>query len=431
MFAPSPNLDAIKTTSHKVVLPFYLYASLSFLAATIFLFTSSDAFLNHHFHPQILAITHIMALGWATMIIIGAGHQLVPVLIEGKLYSNKLAYASFALAAIGIPLLVHGFYFFDMNIPAKWGGRFVVFAIIAYFINIVASTKKSKKRNVHSVFVITATAWLLITALLGLTLVYNFTYDLLPQDSFHYFSVHAHIGIIGWFLLLVIGVGSRLIPMFLISKYTSVRLLWAIYALINGALLSYLVIFFIFDSIGATLISACMMLAAAILFIFYCRQAYNHRLRRQVDEQVRISLLSAFMILLPIILLFVIIALSLAASGAKSNLILGYGFVIFFGWLTAIILGMTFKTMPFIVWNKVYHQRSSAGKTPNPKDLFDNLIFRIMGIAYLIGFALFTFGIIDSQIFFLKSGAVCLISASVLYNWNVLKVFNHKAVTIP
>jgi hypothetical protein len=38
-------------------------------------------------------------LGWGTMMILGASHQLVPVMIEGKLYSNTLAYLSFAFAA--------------------------------------------------------------------------------------------------------------------------------------------------------------------------------------------------------------------------------------------------------------------------------------------------------------------------------------------
>src|SRR6478736_9097431 len=114
MFDTVGNTTTPKTTSHKVVLPFYLYASLSFLAATVLLFTSSSAFLDHYFHPHILAITHIMALGWGTMLILGASHQLVPVLIEGKLYRNKLAYTSFVLAAIGIPLLVYGFYIFNM-----------------------------------------------------------------------------------------------------------------------------------------------------------------------------------------------------------------------------------------------------------------------------------------------------------------------------
>src|SRR5574338_310513 len=102
------NNNLVQNTTHKVVIPFYVYAALSFLAATILLFLSDNAFTQHYFHPRTLAITHTMALGWGTMIILGASHQLVPVLIEAKLYSNKLAYISFILAASGIPLLVYG-----------------------------------------------------------------------------------------------------------------------------------------------------------------------------------------------------------------------------------------------------------------------------------------------------------------------------------
>src|SRR5436189_1254881 len=103
------NNNQVKNTTHKVVLPFYLYAAISFLLTTLLLFFSSAAFNQHYFHPHVLAITHAMALGWGTMIILGASHQLVPVLIEGRLYSNRLAYLSFILAAVGIPLLVCGF----------------------------------------------------------------------------------------------------------------------------------------------------------------------------------------------------------------------------------------------------------------------------------------------------------------------------------
>ena len=91
MFSGSPDSSLSTTTSYKVVLPFYVYASLSFLAATLLLFFSSSAFVQHYFHPKTLAITHVMALGWGTMMIMGASHQLVPVLIERKLYSNTLA----------------------------------------------------------------------------------------------------------------------------------------------------------------------------------------------------------------------------------------------------------------------------------------------------------------------------------------------------
>src|SRR5688572_31995761 len=112
----------IKNTSYKVVLPFYIYAALALLAATILLFFSTTAFTGHYFHPKTLAITHTMALGWGTMIILGASHQLVPVLIEGKLYSIALAHVSFILAALGIPLLVFAFFHFNMGWPAQCGG---------------------------------------------------------------------------------------------------------------------------------------------------------------------------------------------------------------------------------------------------------------------------------------------------------------------
>lgn len=424
------DAGSIKNTSYKVVLPFYVYAACSFLVATIFLVTSTEAFKGHYFHPHILAITHTMALGWGTMIILGASHQLVPVLIESKLYSNILAYISFILAAIGIPLLVYGFYVFDMRWPAQWGGWLVVMAILAYMINIAVSMVKSKHESVHAVFVFTATTWLCFTAILGLAQVYNFTSILLPESSLHYLTLHAHAGIIGWFLLLIIGVASRLIPMFLISKYSNVRLLWWIYALINGALLIFVILFLYPGREALLFIPVITVFIAISLFIYYCYWAYKKRIRKQVDEQVKLSLISVVMLLLPVLFLILVIVTLILTSGEQLNLIISYGFIIFFGWITAIIMGMTFKTLPFIVWNKVYHHLSGLGKTPSPKDLFNNPVFKIMAIAYLAGFIIFTLGILFGNSIVLKLGAIFLLITAVLYNWNVLKVLMHKPIKL-
>ena len=424
------DAGSIKNTSYKVVLPFYVYAACSFLVATIFLLTSTEAFKGHYFHPHILAITHTMALGWGTMIILGASHQLVPVLIESKLYSNILAYISFILAAIGIPLLVYGFYVFDMRWPAQWGGWLVVMAILAYMINIAVSMVKSKHESVHAVFVFTATTWLCFTAILGLAQVYNFTSILLPESSLHYLTLHAHAGIIGWFLLLIIGVASRLIPMFLISKYSNVRLLWWIYALINGALLIFVILFLYPGSEALLFIPVMTVFLAIGLFMYYCYCAYKKRIRKQVDEQVKLSLISVVMLLLPVLFLIIVILTLILTNGEQLNLIISYGFIIFFGWITAIIMGMTFKTLPFIVWNKVYHHLSGLGKTPSPKDLFNNPVFKIMAIAYLAGFIIFTLGILFGNSIVLKLGAIFLLITAVLYNWNVLKVLMHKPIKL-
>lgn len=428
MFGVTGNTEKSATTSYRVVLPFYFYAAVAFFVATILLLLSATSFSGHYFHPHTLAITHIMALGWGTMIILGAGHQLVPVLIEGKLYSNKLAYASFLFAAIGIPLLVYGFYFFDMGWPAKWGGRLILLAIIAYLINLAVSMAKSKHGNVHSVFVFIATIWLLATATIGLMLVYNFNYPFMPANSIKYLPLHAHVGIIGWFSLLIMGVGSRLIPMFLISKYNNPRRLWWIYALINGGLLAFVFIFLYTNSRSLLLFPFSFVVLAISLFGNYCYKSYQQRIRKKVDEQMKVSLLSVIMMLLPVIFVIVIIALLLISSSENIQLVIAYGFIIFFGWITAIILGMTFKTLPFIVWNKVYHHLAGKGKTPNPKDLFNNRVFKCMVISYILGFILFTVGIFLGYESVLQVAAALLVCTSSLYNLNVIKLLMHKPI---
>lgn len=419
------NTAARNNTIYKIVLPFYAYGAFSLLVSTILLFFSAEAFAKHYFHPHTLAITHLMALGWGTMIILGASHQLVPVLIEKNLYSVKLGYASFILAAIGIPLLVYGFYVFDMSWPAKWGGRFALLAVICYIINLVASMRRVKAKNIHAVFILTASLWLFLTVFLGLALVYNFTWPFLPKETLHYLPLHAHTGIVGWFLLLVIGVGSKLIPMFLISKYSNPRLLWFIYLLTNAGLIMFILSFLYFPGRAYNNFSLAAVLFALGLFGYYCFKAMKQRIRKQVDEQLKISILSIVMMFLPLIFL-VSITGWLIADKLNAKMVLIYGFAIFFGWITAIIFGMTFKTLPFIVWNKVYHDKVGLGKTPNPRNLFSNKIFIIMIFGYLVGFILFITGAYLENIIILNFATALLVFAAVLYNWNVIKVLFHK-----
>ena len=426
MAANENNESIIKNTGYKVVLPFYIYAAIAFLFATILLVNASSSFKQHYFQPGLLAITHCMALGWGTMIILGASYQLVPVLTGRKLYSNLLAYFSFFFAAIGIPLLVYAFYYFNMGAPAKSGAILINAAIVFYMVNLALSIAKAKTGNVHAVFIFTAVIWLLLTTIIGLLLIYNFTTTIFPQSSLHYLPLHAHLGIIGWFLLLVIGVGSRLIPMFLISEYSNTKLLWLIYALTNAGLLLFVVLFIFYPGTFFYLIPLAAVITAIGLFVYYCLKCFNRRIRKRVEGPVKLSLFSIAIIFLPLLLLFFIIAW-LIVDKINPRWVVLYGFVVFFGWITAMILGMTFKTLPFIIWNKVYHLEAGMNKTPNPKDLFNNNVFNWMSLFYIIGFILFIIAVSSSNYFLLKLASILLLLTASLYNWNVMKLLFHKS----
>lgn len=421
---PSASHNGLqKTTSYKVVLPFYAFAAISFFVACVLLLVNTSVIHQHYFQPQTLAITHLMALGWGTMIILGASHQLLPVLIEGKLSSDLLAYLSFTFAAIGIPLLVIGFYIFHTGWMLQTGAVLINAAVICYLVNVVSSIYESSKQDVYAWFIATASLWLFATTFFGLLLVFNFTRSLLPGNSTEYLSLHAHMGIAGWFLLLVIGVASRLLPMFLISKYTETKTLWWIYGLINTGLVSFIILRTFDLHPQFYYLPFLLVLLALILFARYCFKAYKVRIRKQVDEQMKVSLFSIALLFLPLLALVVVIGL--VSTNVNANTVLLYGFCIFFGWITAIIFGMTFKTLPFIVWNKVYHTRA-VGKTPTPKELFSEKLFKVMAILYLAGFVLFLFGIIALNDILLKTGAVLLLASAIFYVCNVAKTVLHK-----
>jgi hypothetical protein len=417
---------AVSTTDHQLVIPFYLYAAVAFLFATVLLFFSAGNITVHYFLPQTLAVVHIMALGWGTMITFGAAHQLVPVLTGSKLYSTRVAMATFLFSAVGIPLLAYGFHSWNTGQITRLGGLLVCVAVFLFFLNVLLTFCRAGTWNVQAVFILAAAAWLLVTVVAGFLLLLNFHYDLLSAGSLYYLSIHAHMGIVGWFLLLVMGVGSKLIPMFLVSKYTANRRLWWIFGLVNTGLVTFILGFFYFDDVIFFIVPVLLLAAAVILFGNYCYCSFRSRIRKRVDGQMRISLFSIAMMAIPLFCLAGIIVLLAVAPAAGSRLLIAYGFVIFFGWLTAIILGMTFKTLPFIVWNKIYQGLAEKTGLPSPRELFSDRLFNGMCAAYLGGFLLFTSGIFFETTLPRRGGALLLIAASVLYGMNVWRTVFHQ-----
>lgn len=421
MLNPISNLT--KTTDAKIVLPFYIYAALSFLVASILLWKHSDLIHSHHFNPYTLTITHMMALGWGTMIIMGATYQLLPVIIEGELDSERFAYLSFGFLAIGIPVLIYAFYIFHTGWIMQLGAVLINIGVLFYVANVLTSVFKKKKFSIYGLFIALASLWLFATTIIGLLLVFNFTQFVLSANSIEYLSLHAHIGIMGWFLLLVIGVSSRLIPMFMISKYSNTQILWYILIALHLAIGTFI----LSDRLALQWlqgVTIALVLIAVLLYLFYNYKAYKQRIRKKIDWPVALSLIATVLMLLPIIVIYLFHKLHIGNFNGEIYIL--YGFQIFFGWLTAIILGMTFKTLPFIVWNIKYSKIAYKGKVPAPKDLFQESIMRGMTISYILGFVLFLLGYLIDILFVVKAGILFLLLTAVFYNWNIFKIILHK-----
>ncbi len=397
-------------TNAKVVWPFYGYAAIVFLCACVLLTYHSNVLSGHYFQPQLLAITHAMSIGWATMVIFGATFQLLPVISGEKLFSEKTAQWSFYLAAISIPFLIVGFYYFVFNHLFFCAALIFITAVVLFLWNVYKTVMSSD--NIHGDFILSASIYLFFTVILGFILALNFSHNILPESSLSYLKLHAHLGIIGWFLFLIIGVGSKLLPMFFISKYQNAPLLKVIYYCLHLFIILFIVSQTFIKIELLLYLSIIGFISIAIIFVYYIFQSFKNRIKKKVDITMKATLIS-------MVCIFGILSLI-----PKSNLAVGYGFVIFFGWISLLILGMTFKTLPFIIWNERYINYS--GKTPNPKDLYSEKLFRWMLIIYVVGFLVTLIGILLNNILLLKYSTILLLIASILYTINVFIVLTHK-----
>lgn len=423
------GLSTKNAPSPKVILPYFVFGALSFLAAAIVLFFSSSELTMHYLNPKLLTLTHITVLGWITMIIFGALYQLIPVVMEVKLFSEKLAMISFLSFGIGLITLSVSFWSFNFsrNIGLEIGGYFVVSAVIMFAINTLISASKSDLKNIENTFIITSVVWLLLTVIFGIIIVLNFAFNFLSVSHLQLLKLHSHIGFVGWFLMLIVGVASKLMPMFLIVHKLPAKLLNYAYYLINGGLILLSVGYYFFPETWFLAISASFVFAGIILFLRFNYVAFSKRIRKKLDVGMKLSA-TAFIILAVILLLAVIAVLSPSITSAfQTRIEIFYGVLIVFGFFTSLVLGQTYKTLPFITWLQQYQSKVGKVKIPLPQELYSEKLAAYHFYTFVTSIILLMVGILFNLIIVIKIGAIFMIITALLYNINVMKIVFHKA----
>ncbi len=405
----------------KAVVPYFVGGAASLLIAMLLLLLkAADIGAVHYFSPQILSITHIVALGWATMVIMGSLHQFVPVVFNVKLFSENLSVAAFVLLVCGLALMAFAFWQFSFGWMMIVGSAFSFASLLVFAANIFLSLRHFKKLSQEAICTLASLVWLIITGAVGFLLALNLHSNFIPGDHLTFLKMHAHFGALGWLLLLVIGVGTKLMPMFSLSHIEKDRMLKLVLALINFGLIALAVAMFLKTS--PVIIFACaMILATGILrYIYFIFKTYRARIREKLDAGMQHSYSGFVLLIFPILI-------GLALSFLKDNelnfrLSAAYAFSYFFGLITVLILGQTYKMLPFIVWLGKYRSKIGRERTCLPRDLFDEHLAHWEWRVYVAGFLLFLTGIFFDFPFLKISGASALFAAAVMYNYNVISI---------
>ncbi len=420
------GLNSNNAPHPSVIKPHFIFGSVALLVLSVMIILADTTILGPYFDSKMLAITHMAVLGWATMIVFGALYQLIPVVFETSLFSEKLAKFTFWLAGFGVLFLTYAFWIADYTGLLPYAALVMFISLLLFVVNVILSYKDSKLKNVSSRFVITAVVWLSVTELIGTLIAFNFKYGYFTAAHLHYLKIHANIGLIGWFLMLIIGVGSVLMPMFMVSHQLDDKKLERSYYLINLGLLAMAVNWLFVHIENITPIFWLLIVTGIYFFISFVYDSYKKRIRKVLDIGMRHTMISVLSISLPVVISLIV----MFGVGMDSMLLLRtttiYGFTIIFGFITTIILGQTYKTLPFIIWLEKYQALVGKTKTPMPRELYSEKLADIQLLIYLFFIIFMIMGILLDQIWLVRIGSYLLMAVAIVYNINVFKMIFHQ-----
>jgi hypothetical protein len=205
------------------------------------------------------------------------------------------------------------------------------------------------------------------------------------------------------FLLLIVGVSYKLIPMFALGEVQHPRrAAWSVWLLNAG--LAGLVVTLLLRSAWKYAFTL-VLLAALLLYALELRAILRRRHRRTLDWGVK-----TFLIAVGLLVPFAALAAVLARPGLPLNAVTGqlenlYGFLGFLGIITLAILGMLYKVVPFLVWFGTYSQHLGRAQVPSLGQLYSEKL-QIAGLAfYLAGLLVTSAGIVTARNLVVRLGA--------------------------
>ena len=200
-----------RAPSVTLPLAYLATAATAFVLAALALPGLSAALAGHYYHPRLLALTHVVTLGWITLAIMGASYQLIPVVIERPLFSERLARWQLPVLAAGIIGMVatSGSGRWD---GLAWAAALVGAGILAHVINVALSLRGLARWSFTARGVALALGGLALTVAFGVTLAITHGARVFPGGPLGAVHAHFHLALLGWIAPMILAVAARVYP---------------------------------------------------------------------------------------------------------------------------------------------------------------------------------------------------------------------------
>jgi hypothetical protein len=402
-------------TNIKLPFSFILFSLVALVLSQLLVLVIGQMVVNGSFRiPAIWSAAHLLVLGWALMVAMGAMYQLVPVAFLTPIWNEKFGFIQFFVTAIGISTFSWMLYISPQN--ALIPGILMLLGILMFLFQMFMTLRKQAKPNILTAFVGSALVCLFLTIFLGITLIYSLQTGFAADYYQAIFKSHLLMGVTGWFTLLIFGFSYKMVPMFSLSHgfpMVQARYIYGLY--ISGLVITILSFF----NGNHYLLKAgfFLLLAGFSVFSWHISIIIKKRLKKKLDNSFTFALVAIGLGNI------IHLAAFMALWSEQNSLLIGpFVYLYLLLWIVLSIMGYLYKIVPFLWWTYKYSKEIGKKSVPSLKDMMNEKIVIPLFSLFVFAVVVVFFSIIFKSILIFNIGQFVLSLVFILISISILKV---------
>jgi hypothetical protein len=364
-------------------------------------------------HPRMVAVVHLVTLGWISSSIVGAFYIVAPLALRMPLpggWLDRAAFAAFAIGVIGMVLEFWSARYTAMVWPAVLVALAVLHVAIRTWTGLIAAVVPWPVK----LHVALAFANMIVASLFGMMVGLNRTHSWFDWSPLSAAYAHLHVAVVGWATMMFVGLAYRLIPMIVPTAMPTGRsMAWSALLIQCGvmALVAGLIEQTWWQAAGAWSI-----VAGLTSFVVHVRLALQHKLPPPAalprpdwaTWQTHVALL------------WLLVAagaglyITWPGTGAAVAARWLYGTAGLVGFLAQVITGMQGRLLPMHAW---YAAFDAAGRKPPSRSahtLASPRLARLILYCWTVGVPTLTLGLARDNPSIVRTASLILVVGAAL-----------------
>ena len=391
------NISPDFSPSIKLMKSYFLFSAFFYFISILALFFINPTDSLNSF--TIVGWVHLYMIGFVMIAIFSAMAQLGPIVVETKHYNENIFRYLWLFLLLALILMLIGFYI-DITY-LFYGGVTALVAMSIYAFEFLLTLKNMRRKTSITKAMKMSNFFLLIGIGTGIVMASGFNgfIDINPDSLL---TMHIYSLVVGFVVLLIMGISIILIPMFGYSKRISdnkfshsfITLSSAVVIMIFAGILTHKVL---------EEIAYILTIIAIVLYLYQLKNMFISR-KKVVHDIWAKSIYVGFLSFILSFLLFI------ASLFSDNELLLRLTmWILLIGFFGFLIMGNLYKIIPFLVWFQIYSPLIEEQVVPMLHQLVDTRVASLQWFYSSVGLVVSSVGILlgNNEIFY---GGVLLLS---------------------